>query len=271
MGFVSGPAGTAGLTTGLNAQYSRAFDHSMAPAFADPSRGSAAPASIHLTKSAITLAGSFPPLGGILRSPSWRIALTIRLSAALPGTRAGPVSPPVSTAAWLSRRRPPDCFFSPWHEKHCSVRTGRILASKNSTASGVGLSAAKAGAASRTAATDQGRMKPPGGGGVNGRGRPADKRMIGRIGRPCQRAGVCRSPRRDSGARHVDAAGRCTQAPGGPARCAPLRVAANGKPALYACSADPSTPPGPPRPATPTASGGRAPAGRRPRRCPGTP
>ena len=105
---------------------------SMPPAiWAAPSRGSVAPVSIHLLRSATTLAESLP-LGGIFNSPSCLIALMIKLSAGLPATSAGPVSPPLSVACRVSSRRPPDCFFSPWQERHCSTRTGRILVSKNS-------------------------------------------------------------------------------------------------------------------------------------------
>src|SRR5262245_50726620 len=51
------------------------------------------------------------------------------------------------TPALLSSRSPDDCFFSPWHDRHCSTRIGRTLLSKNSIASAVGLGApANAGA-----------------------------------------------------------------------------------------------------------------------------
>ena len=74
-------------------------------------------------------------LGGILSS-SWvcSTAWTRRLSAGLPGTTAGPLSPPLRIASRLSSRSPDDCFCGPWHFWQDSTRTGRIAVSKNSTA-----------------------------------------------------------------------------------------------------------------------------------------
>src|SRR5438309_3393888 len=51
---------------------------------------------------------------------------------------AGPVSPPASMLLSESRRRRPFGFLTsaPWHLKHCSASTGRILVSKNLAAAG---------------------------------------------------------------------------------------------------------------------------------------
>ena len=59
-----------------------------------------------------------------------------RLSSGRAGTIAGPESPPLSIASRLSSLRLDDCFFGPWQLTHFSTRIGRILASKNSAASG---------------------------------------------------------------------------------------------------------------------------------------
>jgi len=75
-----------------------------------PPRGSGAPRLTHASKSAMTAAGSLPSFG-IFTSPSWRRALISRLSLALPGTIAGPVSPPLSSPSRVSSSSPPRSFF----------------------------------------------------------------------------------------------------------------------------------------------------------------
>src|SRR5262249_47192958 len=66
----------------------------------------------------------------------------------LPGTTAGPFSPPFSNAARLVRFSPPPVFVSPWHFWHFSTNSGRISFSKNST---VVASGGGAGGAARAA------------------------------------------------------------------------------------------------------------------------
>jgi hypothetical protein len=89
------------------------------PGNAVESRGSGAPMSTHVARSAMTSGGSIS-LGGIFVF-SWRTAWTSRLSFDLPGTTAGPVSPPARTPSRLSSRRLPLSFLflrasSEWHE-----------------------------------------------------------------------------------------------------------------------------------------------------------
>ncbi len=69
----------------------------------------------------MTASGSFP-FGGIWRSsPSYFSDLSSVPSAGLPGTIAGPVSPPFSSPAFVSSFSPPLSFFCPspasaeWH------------------------------------------------------------------------------------------------------------------------------------------------------------
>ncbi len=70
--------------------------------------------------------------GGILRS-LWDpvMARMRRLVFGLPGTTAGPESPPVSNDCLLSKVRPPLRSLR-WHSKQYSERIGRICFSKNS-------------------------------------------------------------------------------------------------------------------------------------------
>src|SRR6185295_11939710 len=69
--------------------------------------GQGAPRFTHWVRSAICSAGSFP-FGGMRSSTFlYETASTSRLLSRLPGTRAGPVSPPLSAASRLSSRRPP--------------------------------------------------------------------------------------------------------------------------------------------------------------------
>ena len=69
-----------------------------------------------IVRSAISRSESFF-FSGILRSSSlWPIAMMRRLSFGLPGTTAGPLSPPRSTPSLVSRRRPAFTFSSAeWH------------------------------------------------------------------------------------------------------------------------------------------------------------
>src|SRR5262249_13805307 len=61
------------------------------------------------------------------------------------GTTAGPESPPLSSAARESRRRPPFCLRGPWQSKQLSASSGRTDFSKNSAWAGEGFrSAARA-------------------------------------------------------------------------------------------------------------------------------
>ena len=74
-------------------------------------------------------------LGGICRSLSTlRTALMSRLSSGLPGTTAGPESPPAAQPARLSSRKPPRCFSGPWQPTHRAINNGRTFASKKSLA-----------------------------------------------------------------------------------------------------------------------------------------
>ena len=66
----------------------------------------------------MTAAGSFGFLAGISRSfSSWRTTRRSRLFAGSPGTRAGPESPPLRSAARESIRSPPFNFsdVALWH------------------------------------------------------------------------------------------------------------------------------------------------------------
>src|SRR5262249_57145320 len=65
------------------------------------------------------------------------------------GFRAAPLSPPRSSAARESRRRPAICFLGPWQEWQWSARIGRTRRSKSSAPSG------------ETAAGSAARARPP--------------------------------------------------------------------------------------------------------------
>ncbi len=61
----------------------------------------------------------------------------IRLLTGSPGTRAGPVSPPLSNPARLSSKRLPRRFLPAlWHSKQLATRIGRTFFSKNSIPAG---------------------------------------------------------------------------------------------------------------------------------------
>src|ERR1044071_3247467 len=75
---------------------------------------------------AISAAGNPPPTGGILRtSPLPATALYSRLSAALPGTMAGPREPPLSRLSRVVRTRPDIALDSPWQVRHFPCRMAR--------------------------------------------------------------------------------------------------------------------------------------------------
>src|SRR5262245_28763867 len=61
------------------------------------------------------------------------MALMRRLLSGSPGTIAGPLSPPLSSAARESSRRPLFAFLGPWHLTQCSMKMGRTLASKKAS------------------------------------------------------------------------------------------------------------------------------------------
>src|SRR5262245_10246492 len=88
----------------------------------------------------------------------WRTALMSRLRSGAPGMTAGPRSPPLSSAARESTRRPPLTFSPPWHLKHCCARTGRTFSSKKVSASG-GRVWADAGADRRAVANKHARER----------------------------------------------------------------------------------------------------------------
>src|SRR5260370_37823644 len=72
---------------------------------------------------AISAAGNAPPTGGIRRtSPLPDTALYSRLSAALPGTMAGPREPPLSRFSRVVITRPDIALDSPWQARHFSCR-----------------------------------------------------------------------------------------------------------------------------------------------------
>ena len=81
--------------------------------------------------------GRASPSGGIFSSPRCSTASMIRLSRGLPGTAAGPLSPPLSTSARPARLSPPRVLPAPWHFWHFSARIGRMDFSKNSVCAGV--------------------------------------------------------------------------------------------------------------------------------------
>src|SRR6516164_2369558 len=118
--------GRGDLRGNWNAQNCRALFQSIvlsATCCCLPSRGSGAPNLIHIAKSFSTAADNFP-VGGICKSPSCRRAFSSKLSLGLPATSAGPDSPPLSSPALLSSRRPAlslPFFFaaSEWHRQQC--------------------------------------------------------------------------------------------------------------------------------------------------------
>ena len=91
----------------------------------------------HSVSAAISAADSLPPFsgGGICRSSSWyRMALIRRLSSGLPGTIAGPLSPPFSQPSRVSKARPPLVLplALEWQPSHLVTNIGRIRFSKKS-------------------------------------------------------------------------------------------------------------------------------------------
>ena len=104
--------------TGWNAHQRRCCSVTAYPrdVFVAPSAsGHTAPRATHCVSFSISFADSFP-FSGIFRSPVWLTALIKRLSVGLPGTTAGPRSPPFNRASRLVRLNPPPVFFSPWHD-----------------------------------------------------------------------------------------------------------------------------------------------------------
>ena len=80
------------------------------------SSGQIAPCSTHRDKAAISLSESFS-FGGICIFGFLKlIASTRKLFSKLPGTIAGPVSPPLSIAFKESSLSPPFCLSLPWQE-----------------------------------------------------------------------------------------------------------------------------------------------------------
>ena len=75
-------------------------------------------------------------LGGILGSPRYRTARISKLSSGLPGTTAGPLSPPFNIASRSVRFSPFFDLTALWHGWQRSKRSGRTSFSKNSIASG---------------------------------------------------------------------------------------------------------------------------------------
>ena len=134
---------TAGGLTGLggwNDQNWLPFEVStFVAAAAFGSRGSGAPILTHASKSAIDLFRQGLSGGIWSESSVYRIAVISRLSSGLPGTTAGPVSPPLRRPSRLSTSRPPLIFVAlfEWHFAHVVISTGRILVSKNFSCSGV--------------------------------------------------------------------------------------------------------------------------------------
>ena len=101
MSFLAHPVVfTSGGDTGDSRRYDQCFRPSSTSIVrssivaSGSSRGSGAPMSIQVSKSAITSSGSLPA-GGISK-PSYWSAASRRLSSLLPGTTAAPLSPPLA-------------------------------------------------------------------------------------------------------------------------------------------------------------------------------
>src|SRR5262245_29534824 len=111
--------GTAGLLGVLKDQ---SLGSVAAPADGDAAQG--APWSIHWRRTSRSSSGNFGFLGGIFSSPRWAAAWYSRLSGALPGTTAGPRSPPSSIISRRRRSRPP-LSLAPWQPRHDRSRIAR--------------------------------------------------------------------------------------------------------------------------------------------------
>src|SRR4051794_32631740 len=105
--------GGRGVTSGRKAQWARSFSviwyspfrAAVGGAAASVAPGHGAPISTQRVKTAILDPSSFFD-GGILRNSSaWLMAVISRLSSRLPGTTAGPESPPARAEARESSRR----------------------------------------------------------------------------------------------------------------------------------------------------------------------
>jgi hypothetical protein len=96
---------------GLNAQCRFAIGNSGAS-----SAGAFAPASIQARRTAMSFLESGSVLGGIAGAPAACVTASInRLSSLLPATTTGPVLPPLSMKAKVSRRSFDCCLSGPWH------------------------------------------------------------------------------------------------------------------------------------------------------------
>src|SRR5262245_28232577 len=95
-------------STGWNAQCLRQSVESELPG----SAGHGAPRLIHAVSASIAVLGSFA-FGGILSTPSCRIADSRRLLSGSNSLIAGPDSPPLSSDLRESSRNPAVCFFGP--------------------------------------------------------------------------------------------------------------------------------------------------------------
>ena len=145
----SAPGGAWG--SGWKAQWVFCFSIPAAPA--GGASGQAAPAMIQASTALICDSVSRSPAsgGGIRTSSSaWRRRRKSSDWSGRPSTRAGPESPPESSAASESSRRPAHCLSGPWHPWHCSTNSGRTCRSKCSKwcgAGGTGASSARLGRA----------------------------------------------------------------------------------------------------------------------------
>ena len=176
--------GTAGRTSGCQAQWSRRGSRSATAACRSASdSGQAAPASIHRLSMSISVAESRSPSGGIRFFSS---VLPIRrissLSLLLPATMTGPKSPPLCARCFTSSRRRFSCVSGPWQSPQRPMSSGRISRSKSMVAASLAAAGAAGGSAEATseiavAAIRQAPRQP-----FQNRGRDAMKTSI-RVGR----------------------------------------------------------------------------------------
>src|SRR5262245_49374131 len=110
-------AGSGGRAGGWNAQWSPPSVFSLA--------GALAPWSIQAVSRRIWAAGSGGFLNGMRVTPLAPLTASIsRLSDALPGTTAGPLSPPLRRNAAVSTRSPPFLILALWQDVQCWARIG---------------------------------------------------------------------------------------------------------------------------------------------------
>ena len=82
----------------------------------------------------MSLADSFS-FGGISRTLCVRLtAISSSDWSGLPGTRAGPESPPLSAASRESSRKPPSALSGPWHDQQREARSGWTRSKKKRSA-----------------------------------------------------------------------------------------------------------------------------------------